>query len=202
MTINDGYGDVVEVEDPLPDHEQYLTKVALGVVRAHDPRFQDTLQEGRIEFWRSYRALSDKTDTTRFRFSMNRARWRMRHVVYRDEPYVGHAPMTGRPEVKPSLSLDQPVSGGDQSITVGDLLAEVALEEIEEAYHQGVIVQAINALPVEHREYVYRRFWLGYTASEIAGQFGISRDRVYSRWHQTIRPALARELKHLAGVGS
>lgn len=200
MTINDGYGDAtVEVEDPLPDHEQYLTKVALGVVRAHDPRFHDTLQEGRIEFWKAYRALSDKTDTDRFRFSMNRARWRMRHVVYRNEPYVGHASMSGRPEVKPSMSLDQPM-GGDQNFTVGDLLAEVALEEIEEAYHQGEIVQAINALPVQHREYVYRRFWLGYTAAEIADQFGTTRTSIYSRWHQTIRPALVKSLSHLVGA--
>lgn len=68
------------------------------------------------------------------------------------------------------------------------------------AYHYGEIMQAINTLPEQHRQYVYRRFWLGDNSSEIARELGLSVTGMHNRWSRTIRPALVESLSHLQGA--
>ena len=201
MTINDEYGDARPVEEQaLADWDAWLRRAALRMMPLADPRFADTVQEGRIEFWRAYASLADEPADNQLRFSLHRARRRMSHYAFRDEPQTGHTRMIGRPEVKPVTSLDRPLSA-DSETTFGALLVDgsATLDGIELAYHHGQISEAIDSLPAHHRAYVVQRFWHGLSDTEIAAREGLSSSKVlYNRWTRTIRPLLAERLAHLA----
>jgi DNA-directed RNA polymerase specialized sigma24 family protein len=200
MTINDGYGEGVEVEDLLADYDQWFHFAATKMIETTDPRHADAVQEGRIEFWRAFRELAEKSEADRLRFSLNRAKQRMYAVVHRGRPPTGNLHQGLRYEPSSPIRLDSPLTEGDGNpITL--IEGPASLEGIEIAYHHGEIAQAINALPSQHREYVVRRFWLGHTETEIARQFGITPNGMNNRWVRTIRPALVERLEHLVGVG-
>lgn len=83
-----------------------------------------------------------------------------------------------------------------------DDLAELdmmfVVDGIENAYHEGEIVAAINSLTPAQREYVYRRFWLGQTERDMKVYFGYTPTGL---WHSTkngARMKLRKELAHLA----
>lgn len=201
--IDDGYGDLKpweQTEEALVgDWEGWIKRAAIRICEPSDFRFDDAVQEGRIEFWRAAAEFRDHPQ--RVRFSLNRAKQRMWHVLHRGRPMTGNLHKGLRYEPNQPLRLDKPVGWDDTDRTFGDLIeAPGSLDGIEMAYHHGQIAQAINALPEQHREYVVRRFWLGYTDSEIARQFGLSPNGINNRWTRTIRPALVERLDHLAGV--
>ena len=75
-----------------------------------------------------------------------------------------------------------------------------ALSGVEMAYHEGQITQALAALDPEHREYVYLRFWGGWTQPEIAEALGTTKSTVDGWWNRIIRPALRTELAHLGAL--
>jgi RNA polymerase sigma factor (sigma-70 family) len=191
--IQDGYGDS-PFEDDLAASDRLLVGLALKVVGLRtDPRFHDTLQEGLIEFWKAYSTLPD--DDTRVRYSVQRAKLRMQHVAWRNEPLTGQASRQGKPEVPFGPSLDSPIA---ENLTLGDILGvSQSIEGVEIAYHHGQIVQALNEMPAQHREYVVLRFWGGWTDTEIAKHFGVSTSGMHNRWKRSIQPVLAEKLMAL-----
>lgn len=162
-----------------------------------DPsRTDDLAQEGSIALWRAYRDLEDTPEPDRTRFALHRARQRMKHIAWKGEPPLGHAPMRGRPEVEIGFSMDA-LEGWQREAFLG---AEDMLGDVEMAYHRGELAAALQSLPTHHQEYVKLRFWWGYTDTEIAALWGLSSSKVVEkRWSRTIRPALAERLPHLAG---
>jgi DNA-directed RNA polymerase specialized sigma24 family protein len=117
-------------------------------------RFDDAVQEGRIELWRTYRETGDSQQ------AMARASVRMKAVAFNvGVRMTGEAPRERYTAPQEADSLDRPVGEFE---TLGDLIeAAGALDDVEWAYHHGEILAAFNALTPKQRQYVYARFWCG-----------------------------------------
>ena len=200
MSINDGYGDQPTYEEEfLSEYEGWLRAVVGRMIGYADPRFDDAVQEARVELWRAYREL--ESDPNRIAYSRQRAKRRIGQYLFHDKPQTGHTRLVGRPEVKTTALLDKPVGDPAGPATLGDLLlAADALGDVEWAYHHGEIMEALSGLSAQNREYVLRRFWMGYNDSEVARELGVSTSGMHNRWVRTIRPRLVEALSHLAGA--
>lgn len=74
-----------------------------------------------------------------------------------------------------------------------EILLEVpqALDQVEQAYHDGRIAEAVANLPQSYRGYVVQRFWQGVTTTEL------QRTLSPSTWTR-VKKRLSVELKELA----
>lgn len=214
MTINDGFGEPeVTADEWLADLDGWLRGAAIRMLdRGDDPRLHDLIQEGRIALWKAYGELAEEPEPNRTRYSMHRARQRMKHYVFRDEPSTGHEPMVGHVEVKPVISVQAPLN--EDGVTLADLLEAVeGLEGVEMAYHHGEIMAAFQALTPGQQRYVYARFWCGMDATDgMNANRGMKEARannpflrrdVYWTGNKTTAGAkkrLAEALAHLEGV--
>ena len=187
--INDDFGD--PGDRFVRQWESWIWKTARDICWPnHMDKIDDVRQEGRIALWHGHTEPH----------ALRNAERRMRSFAFGRRPQTGHTRGAGGEgmDVQQVVVLDAPVNEG---VTVMDLLAAVdLLGEIEIAYHHGEIMQAINSLPDEHREYLYRRFWEGWNDSEIARSMGVSTSGMHNRWVRTIRPALIERLQHLAAA--
>lgn len=120
-------------------------------------RYDDAVQEGRIELWRTYRETGSTEQATA------RASVRMKAVALNvGVRMTGEAPRERYTAPQESDSLDRQVSREFGHLTLGDLIeAAEALDDVEWAYHHGEILAALDALTPKQRQYVYARFWCG-----------------------------------------
>lgn len=193
--ISDGYGDQTEIEHLLIEEEAFFVRNARhALVKKIGKGFpegaeQDAIQEARIAAWQSWTKHQSRA-------YMNIAtRQRLMQHVYRDQ-WFGTTP-SGR-DMDPIRranrdSLDDP----DCDLV---LVAQQVLDSVMLAYHEGEIVEAINALTPDQREYVVLRFWHGMTNPEIAAIQGKSVGAVSSAWSTYIAPSLRSRLAHLVGI--
>lgn len=198
--ISDGYGEG-SVEDVLAEHEEWVISRSLQLCTSPTAlaKIEDVRQEGRITLWESLRAGLTARE------AVGRAFNRMKSVAWQDRLWTGQEKRDAH-TVGPGSGRHRTASTGADSIDamvesgVWDSYAASisgALGDVEMAYHHGEIMQALNALSIEHREYMYWKFWRGWTDSEISRFTGISTSGVNNRWVRTIRPALLTSLDHL-----
>ena len=112
--------------------------------------WQDVAQEGWVAAWRagqSYRPSTDGRGT--------REGW----MKYKAEKAMLSVPR-GRKYKEQPVEADRGVWD--------ELQATDNLDAIETAYHSGEILAALAGLTPRQREYLYRRFWLGQTYTEMA----------------------------------
>lgn len=66
-----------------------------------------------------------------------------------------------------------PISEFEWEGDISDLFGaiDVDLTEVEDAYHDGRILDAVNKLPAQQKAYVIRRFWHGWTAKPLEVYF-------------------------------
>ena len=170
-------------EDVLKDYRRWLYKVAQGL--AQDSHTQeDLVQEGWVYMWKALSTF-DPTKGALPSWITKAALLRMTDVARRGK-YTGKPSRVGKKGTAEQFPQPaDPTWGWMDVVKAPDLIDSVML-----AYHQGEIVEAINELSPEDREYVVRRFWKGETST--------SADR--TAWVRRIRPALKERLEHLAEV--
>lgn len=144
-------------EQFVADMQGWLHARAFKYCRRTDHiRFEDVVQEGRIQLWTVYR---ESQDTEK---AMSHASMRMKEVAYGvSVRMTGEAPRARYTAPQQHTSLDRKVSE-EGDITLGDLLAgKDYLEDVELSYHYGEIQKAFDALTPKQKKYVYARFWCG-----------------------------------------
>ncbi len=195
--LNDGYGDSLsEVELMLAEEEEFFVRNARNtMVKKYGKGFApgseaDAVQEARIAAWLSWQQHQNRA-------YMNIAtRQRLMKFVYDEAPAFGSDTSRGNnsgaskdPLRRAQVSIDDP----DNEVL---LVAAEALEAVALAYHEGEIIEAINSLLPDVREYVVLRYWGGYTPTEIAAMQGKTRGGVSSMWTKAL-PGLRERLEHL-----
>lgn len=140
---------------------------------------EELAQEGWISLWRALR--KDDGSTPQSYWLKRCARSGMLHVL--------KAWIAQKRDVRKCAPVD--TTPGEINMWT-QLEAAPALTEIEQAYHDGEIRQAIERLPRAQRSYIERRFWHGWTIKALDIYFGNS--------HKIWKPAqdiLKNELAHL-----
>lgn len=135
--------------------ESWLRRRALSLCGSTGHlRFDDAVQEGRIELWRTFQETGNTEQATA------RAAMRMKAVALNvGVRMTGEAPRDRFTAPQDNDSLDRPVG---EFATLGDLIeAADSLDDVEWAYHHGEILEAFNALTPKQQQYVYARFWCG-----------------------------------------
>lgn len=199
MTINDGFGDLLGVDEAIQQYEGSLRRITGKYQRLDQPGYQDLLQEVRIAFWRQYDVDPGDGGVA---LALHAAKRRASNLFNpeRREHQTGYTGSTGSIPVTTTAILDAPVGDGHTSLLEVVFPGVDALAGVEMAYHHGEISRAVNALEPEHREYVVRRFWEGWTDSEIARHTGVSTSGINNRWSRRIRPTLVEHLGHLVSA--
>lgn len=153
MSIDGEYG--ASPEDSWDRWEPFLVHYSHRVCQDLS-RIEDVAQEGRVALWR---ALKDGVP-----YPVEVAKSRMKQVSW----YSRTTPPTGSlhegKRYEPQTQSIEAESGRDGSSD--DIVARLFglvdhLEDVEIAYHQGEIAEAISTLTPKQRAYVYARFWCG-----------------------------------------
>jgi RNA polymerase sigma factor (sigma-70 family) len=173
----------------IADYNRWLHAVANRLLRdATDADHQDLVQEGRVAMWRALESY-DETLGSLPSWLTQAAETRMKDLAWGKGRAFGHEAVRGSRPVEEGPSLD----ALDED-TVSSLLGYV-----EEAFHDGEILQAIREhLTPRQQEYVFLRFWGGLEPTSrdphiraLMSQFPV----LGERWHwQRIRPILAEAL--------
>ena len=87
-----------------------------------------------------------------------------------------------------------PVGSSKEIDIIGALTVD--LGDVEIAYHQGELVEAINRLTPRQRDYVILRFWCGYSYPQLTEYFGYDPSEIW----RSSKLQLRRKLAHLANV--
>lgn len=133
----------------LDDYKGWLHVVANSLVDRE--RHDDLVQEGRIAMWRALETY-DETRGSLPSWLTRAAEMRMRDLAWGTGQPTGHEAVRGSRPVEEGPSLDGMVE--DE--------IEALLGHIEEAYHDGEVMQVIRSeLSPKQQEYVFLRFWGG-----------------------------------------
>ena len=115
-------------------------------------RVQDLAQEGWIAIWREVTEKNILADGLLKLAAINKmknyTRWHLQEC--RDERntmYPGLMQTEDGYDIIPAIEMD--------------------LTEVEDAYHDGRILEAVNRLPAKQRAYVIHRFWYGWTKKPL-----------------------------------
>lgn len=191
--INDGFGNEISESELVANYHNWSHAVAGAMVNASSSLYDDLVQEALIEVWKVAQRKPEGVSAT---YVAKAAKYRMLGIV-QGKQMTGADPTPG-PKFRPA---EHDVDWQDEATTdtfQSLLVAADALAAVEWAYHQGEIVQALNALPERDRRYVVARFWEGKTDTEIAAETGVSNKSLGIRWKRTVVPRLVAQLHHLA----
>lgn len=193
MTINDGFGDALSVEEEILGRERLLYLKASERLRgsqASSDIWDDVLNEGRIVQWLvrikrpdAAREYISAAMTNRIKECISRGTW------------TGMETHRGRPTDPLRRAAAGRSSVDDETLQLVDQANWV--DEVLLAYHQGEIHQALDALTFTQKTHVVLRFWGGWSNAEIAARQGCSKQTVERQWRTEIRPHLLEELAHL-----
>lgn len=171
----------------LSSLKQYTLYVANRLTQdASNISVQDLAQDGWLAMWQATRSWNGTGQLDGWMKA--KMQWAMLQKVQRRKPQ--------------EVLFDTGVSESDQEDSIMVKLA--ASEDIDVllmSYHEGEILQALNALTPKQRQYVVRRFWLGQCGRELREALGTK--YIDSLWHQKkhgARYKLARALSHLVEV--
>lgn len=179
-----GYGDNLTAEELIGRLE------ALNTLRSREcahpgAEAEDLAQEGRIALWR---AVQSHPGHSREYYSAASGR-RIREAAIR-QTWTGHTRHHGQP----TDPLRQP---GKRSLDDPDFAVPEAVDgtdwvnAAEWGYHRGEILAALNTLSPQAREYVWRRFWCGWSAGELDQVYGGNSWRVWDAARSELREMLA-----------
>lgn len=167
-----------DLDELLKSYRGWLVTVARKLVKdEHSVSWEDLAQEGHIAMWRAYKD------------------WDGRGTVDGWMKFKGYRAMltTLRPR-----KMSERAADGESPVWDGFNHSD-NLEAVETGYHNGEILAAINELTPKQREYVYRRFYLGETYSEM--QAAMHTPNPGSMWFAKpygAKTRLAKALAHLA----
>lgn len=189
-TIQDGYGDAVDLENYLRDRDRLLHWKAAGD--------EEAVQEARIKVWQTLAAHPEATRS----YLDRAATWRIQSVL-RGESLTGEARPHGGKDTQPD-PLRAPHAGSDGVTALRDEVEDLdsahAAQQVLDAYHHGEIMQALATLPEAHRAYVVLRFWAGLDRNEIGHELHRNPGNLATTWRTQIAPRLRESLAHLVAV--
>jgi RNA polymerase sigma factor (sigma-70 family) len=191
--ISDGFGDDLTPAELVAMHEP-LAKVIASEWQTPDAPYEDLLQENRIKIWQLAEAKAGNRSDLRGLASVAMRR-RSSEIAAR-QTWTGYESQHGRP-TDPLRSPRESMEAIVEAVGTDVFGAVDAMDGVELAYHEGQILRALASLAPRHREYVYLRFWGGWTNPEIAETMGTTKSAVNSWWNAYIRPSLASSLRHL-----
>lgn len=197
--LDQGYGDT-DIADIVARYERWSHATAgatLGGVGTMHPLYDDLRQEGMIAIWRALRERGRRADNAVYLTKV--ARSRMRDIAWSGRPMTGGDSTPG-PKSRPATFAVDFEALADEDPLMSLLEAVDALSAVEWAYHHGEIAQALNGLSEADRDYVVRRFWGGWTDTEVAALRGTSNKVVQQDWARRIRPRIAESLRRLEGA--
>lgn len=155
--------------------------------------YDDLVQEGLIEIWRTAEKIEDPSAV----YLTKAARYRMQDVVTGNRPMTGGDSAPG-PKYRPvTTAVDWAEVGDDDPNWAYLLEAADLLDAVDWAYHEGDILRALDTLRPDYRQYVVLKYWHGLRDVEIEQHMGVSRKVIGTWWSRSIKPALQRELAHL-----
>lgn len=197
MSIQDGFGDDLAIDEYIREHEGLLRLKAAERTRGNrnsNDTWDDLLQEGRIVQWQ---VLEKRPDAPAAYVSAAMSNRIMECVVR--GTWTGMSRTHGKP-LDPLRRRDRD-SVDDETLQLDQVVdSSTWVEHALLGYHQGQILKALDELTFTQKEAVVLRFWGGMTNAEIAARQGISKQTVERQWREIIRPALVEELELLAGV--
>ena len=174
----------------LQDYERWLGATALRLLGRTwtEDDLQDIKQEGRVAMWRALETF-DESRGSLPSWLTGAALQRMQDVAWgRGQPF-GHEAIRGSREVDVDTSLDSEPED----------VVEALLGYVEEAYHDGEVIDAIRALSPAQQQYVFLRFWGGLDPSSrnpamkpLLAQFPVMSQRHHwQRAKEKLRESLA-----------
>lgn len=174
-------------DEELGEYLPWLRKLATGFLHPGHPALDDLVQEGYIAMWKAEKSFDPSRGKLDFWVKV-KAHRRMLSVVT-DGHYTGHTGRQRSVESFPSADMD-----------ILDKAPPTLLGDIEMAYHNGKIAEAIDRLTPAQRRYVYARFWLGLSGKEMRdlGVFGYDPSGLWNRKDTGAKVKLQRDLHRLA----
>jgi RNA polymerase sigma factor (sigma-70 family) len=158
-------------EELLESNIRWLHFMANKLKPWYDANHDDIFQEGWIAMWQAietYKPSKVPIEAWIYR----KAKSRMIDFVFQDKPAFGSEGNRGRWKPKDNVSLDAILEAGDgaRADILGDaIVSDESLVGVEQAYHEGDIMDALNRLSPKEREFVVLKFWGGlYTKPERA----------------------------------
>lgn len=195
--LSDGYGDHEQIAEQTLDYIEGVIRSKEGLLRlqaverrVHPNDFDDVLNEARLTLWQILTARPEVPAA----YLHAATGWRITEVSSRGK-WTGMASQRGKASVDPLRRADR--DSLDDPDFHPEAVADDVLDRVLLAYHHGQVMQALAALPHRHREYVWLRFWGGWTSAEIAPVIGIRAGNVATMWKESIRPRLLDRLRHL-----
>lgn len=145
----------------LQEWRPWIRRVASNMSNSHPSRIEELAQEGWIALWQ---ASKTRTDTSWLKkAAMNRMLSTRRDWLAQCRDFRRTVPL-GLPMVTKDIEGYE-----DDSLWAG-LTCE--LGDIELAYHHGEIMHALSTLTPGERKYIYYKYWLGKTDTDMIEVFG------------------------------
>lgn len=143
----------------LQEAKSWATGISHGLT-SNSHLAQDIAQEMLIEAWQAGKIFDD-TKGERIPFIKQRARWRALALLSGRAHYEGNKNFNRRRY----LAKDTPVD-----MAMYDVPHDPGTSDT--AYHSQEIHDALGLLSPKQKVYVYYRFWLGYTETDMIKIFG------------------------------
>jgi RNA polymerase sigma factor (sigma-70 family) len=132
----------------IHDYEKWLHAAANRIGRPED--HDDLVQEGRVAMWRALESYNEDLGALPS-WLVRAAENRLKDLAWGKGQPTGHEAVRGKRQVEEVVSVDSM-----EADEVDGLMGYV-----EEAYHDGEIIDAIRHLTPKQQEYVFLRFWGG-----------------------------------------
>lgn len=175
----------------LGKYRRWLLKTASELAPRRPNDWLDLAQEGWVAMWRALRSF-DPARGAEVTYLQTAARMRMVECLRRSL-WTGTPGARGHIRETPATPVDPDWDWVDEAVSAAALC-----QDLDEAYHRGEILAAINRLTPTQRQYVYLRFWLGYRQSELADIFGCNPRLLWDASTAGAKYKLRAELEALA----
>ncbi|MGL5827753.1 MAG: sigma factor [Nocardioides sp.] len=142
-------------------HWRWLVSRALVLDTDSNLSRDDIAQEGLIAMWLSHGKFKPGKGTSYLGWLHMVADRRMAEIASGRKQPVGHQPVPGHWEPRHGERMFSLGAMDEGSPAYERIVGRDALDSVEDAYHHGVIHEALAQLPQAEREYVVLRFWGG-----------------------------------------
>lgn len=181
---------IYDPEEVLPAYRAMVVKLVRALCSDKNKE-QDLIQEGYIAMWKALKTFDGSRGHLPSYLKM-KAKGRILECLSRSI-------WTGTPpRYSSGISPDEPAVDTSLS-TVQDLLEVTdSIDFVAMKYHEGEILQAMQALGPIQRDYVVRRFWYGQTNAMMTADDSVTY-QPEGAWKKA-KLVLGEELEHLASL--
>lgn len=156
-----------------------LRRMAATLTR-HSDFAEELAQEGWIAIWREVTSKGLIPDG----MLMHNARNAMGQVIRFNTQQCR--------DIRVTVPISAMAWEEDSNLDIDDLFGgiEVDLTQVEVDYHDGRILDAVNKLPPQQRDYVIRRFWYGWTKKPLEVYFDMNPHNIWRYARKNLEKSL------------